>query len=763
MKPYAIRPRSLPGRGTVGAIVLLVLAIVALLVLGRLLVGVAPVSVEIESDGEVLRIAVDGTSRDLPTSRPIVKVRPAAPIAYRREHQIDGSDSTNMLSFDPKYFAAFSSTPYYQFQAFLREEWRYSTWTNLEVRDRAGTRLLYVARPPDESEISVPLQFSLRIDLERPEIARGIDLIDDTGRPLTLEINRNDKLVRIGPKRVQDMTDVASWYFPREWAPPLATLLDLLIRAAALALGLLLVVGVLAALVPAVVRWLPGRRTVWVALPIALAWLLAASWYVATALFDRAPHILDAIAYTFQAKLIASGMLTAPPPPVNDAFPIPFSTLYQERWFVQYPPGTAALLALGWLVHLPWLVQPLLAAGAVLLIVLTASRQYGPGTALLVLVLLVTSPFLLLTAGSYLSHVPALFFASVALYAAARYAKRPGVGWAALAAAGLALASLTREMVGVLFGLTVVLAGLMHGAPRRGHAIVLDVLAMAGVAGAAVGLYLAYNAALTGDPFLLPRLVVDGRDRYGFGTGIGFYNEHTIASGLVNTEEQLVSLGFYLAGWPFGFSLALMLLPFLTWRLRRWDVSYGLLVLAYLVSYAAYYYHGIAFGPRYLFEALPAFVILTARGFAALTESASGWLERAGLRDGWWRARQATAVIALALFACNALYFLPRQATLYADYVGLPGGGPTLDPAIIGRDLAGRTPRLDNALVVTDQWWWYTMYFAALNCPRLDCPTVFALGENPESRTLLRRMFPERTWYDVVLRGGELTFLPGGP
>ena len=747
---------------TAGAIVLLLLAIVALLGFGRLLVGLAPVVVEMVSDGVTLQVDVDGTSRVLSLSRPIASMRPVAPLAYRREHLIDGSDSTNVLTFDPRYFAEFSSTPYYRFQAMLREASRYSVWTHLEVRDPSGQLVIREDRPPDEVDVALPSQFRLTVNLERPEIARALELRDDLDRTLTLEVNRNDKYVRIGPRRMQDATDLASWYFPRAWLPSFATLLDLVTRVLALALGLLLVSGALAALLPGLLTWQPGRRTLRVALPLGLAAFLPASWYVATALFDRAPHILDAIAYTFQARMFASGMLTASPPLVNDAFPMPFSTLYQERWFVQYPPGTAALLVLGFLVRLPWLVQPLLAAGAIALIVLSAGRQYGPGTASIVLVLLVGSPFLLLNAGAFLSHVPALFFASVALYAITRYAERPSPAWAALAAAGLGLAFLTREIVAVCFGLTLVLAGLARGAPLRGRAIVLDVLLMASIGGTAVGLYLAYNAALTGDPFLLPRLLVDGRDRYGFGTGVGFYNEHTVASGLVITEQQLVSLGFYLGGWPFGFSLALPLLPFLTRRLHRWDGSYGLLAAVYIVSYAAYYYHGIVFGPRYYFEALPALMILTARGFVVIAESVRDWLAAVGIQGSWERARQASVLIAVMLLACNAFYFLPRQATLYAGYTGLPGGGPVLDENIV-RDLAGRVSRLDNALVVVDEWWWYTMYFAAMNCPTFDCPTVFALGADPETREVLRRMFPDRDWYNVVLRNNVLTIVPGGP
>ena len=773
VKPLAPRRHPSPARVTVGAIVLLPLAIVALLALGRLLVGLAPVSVEIASDGQVLRVAADGTSRQIPIERPIVQVRPVAPIPFRREHQVDGSDSTNMLTFDPRYFLAFGSSPYYQFQALLREEWRYSVWRRLEVTDSEGRTVQRADRPPDDVALAIPSQFFLTVDLERPEIPRAIDLLDDANRPLTVEVNRNDKYVRVGPHRMRDQADLAAWYFSRDWAPALATLLDLLTRALALALGLVLAAGLLAALLPSVgalvarlpARWAsrPGRRALPLALALGLGWFLAASWYVAVALFDRTPHILDAIGYLFQAKMYAAGMLTAPQPPLPEAFAIPFSVLHQGHWFVQYPPGTALLLALGLLAGLPWLVQPLLGAAAVVLIVLTARRQYGSGTALLVLGLLVTSPFLLLNASAFLSHVPALCFASVALYAGVRYAERPAICWAALTTTGLGSALLTREIVVVPYGVVIATIGLARGGPLRGRAIVLDALVAAAIFGASVGLYLGYNAAVTGDPFLLPRHLFNGADVLGFGPGIGFYGEHTVASGLVNVEQQLVSLGFYLAGWPFGFSLAVMLLPFLLRDRDPWDAMYLALMGVFVGIYVAEFYHGIAFGPRYLFEALPSFVILAARGLIVLARRVGGWLETVGVGSARWRARQASALIAMALLACNALYFLPRQAVLYADYSGLPGGGPTLDEVAIGRDLSGRVPRLADALVVTDEWWWYTMYLATLNCPRLDCPAIFALGADPQTRMALRQAFPGRAWYDVVLRDGELTVVPGAP
>src|SRR4051812_14034962 len=231
------------------------------------MVGYAPVAIEIIGKRDALRITVDGTSRRIDLSQPIVGVRPVAPIAFRREHQIDGSDSTNMLTFNARYFSEFGTSPYYRFQALLREEWRYSVWRNLEVADAYERVVLRQDTPVDDIEIGVPTPFRLNIDLERPEIARSLELIDADFQHLYVEINRNDKYVRVGSKPSRDGSDLTLWYFPRDWAPPLATLLDLMTRVVALALGLVLLAGTLALAMPAWPNWQPGPRTLRGALP----------------------------------------------------------------------------------------------------------------------------------------------------------------------------------------------------------------------------------------------------------------------------------------------------------------------------------------------------------------------------------------------------------------------------------------------------------------------------------------------------------------
>jgi hypothetical protein len=107
-------------------------------------------------------------------------------------------------------------------------------------------------------------------------------------------------------------------------------------------------------------------------------------------------------------------------------------------------------------------------------------------------------------------------------------------------------------------------------------------------------------------------------------------------------------------------------------------------------------------------------------------------------------------------------YFLPRQVANYAGFSGLPGRGPAVGN-VAGESLAGRIPQLDDALVVTEEWWYYTAYLAILNCPSLDCGAVFAFGPTPGVRDALRLAFPDRDWYDVRVQDGRLDAEPGAP
>lgn len=730
------------------------------LVVGSWLLDLAPVAVAVAADGPNLTVTVDGTAQQVRMPVAVTTLRLPSPPPEQREYQIDGSDSTNNFTFDPAYFAREAASPYYRFQAWLRDDGSYSRWQRLTIRDANGGITVQEQRPPNDVAVALPQPFRLTVDLHRVETPRTLELTGSQGGVVRIAIDRNDRYVRISALDAAGKEQtLATRYFPLAWQPALAEVTYLLLRAAAAALALAAAVALLAAGAPAWrLRVTPAAR---LAGPAAAAFVVVAASYGAVALFDRAPHILDAVSYDFQAKIFAAGQLSAPAPPLGAAFPTPFFVNYRGRWFSQYPPGTPTLLAIGVRLGLPWLVEPVLAAVAALVTVAAARRQFGRPTAVCAALLFATSPFLLLQAGTFLSHIPAMAGVAVAVYAATRYVAQPQRGWVVIGALGLGGAFLCREIAAVLAGLPLLVFVLTQARKQNRARLAGDALLAALCLGCFLAVYLSYNTVQAGAPLPLPRNLFNPTDKFGFGPGIGFYGQHTLGAGLVNTDELLTSLTIVLFGWPFYLALAMLLAPFLLRRPQPCEVLHGAIVGLFVLAYVGYFYHGIALGPRYYFGAFPSMVILAARGVSALADRASRLLGTWGRRGARDRARTAAVTLLALLVACNLFYFLPRQLALYRGYSGMPGaGGPPMGGFIQER-LAGRVSTLTDALVTTDNWWYYSVYLAALNCPDLNCGTVFAFAPDAPTLAALRSRFPGRTWYRIDDRDGTLEAVAG--
>ena len=426
--------------------------------------------------------------------------------------------------------------------------------------------------------------------------------------------------------------------------------------------------------------------------------------------------------------------------------------LINGRWFPQYEPGTSATLAVGVLLGVPWLIEPLLGALALLGMGLTLRRLYDRRVATLAVALGALSPFFLWLSASYLSHTVALFYLVWGLWALTRFAQG-GRGWnLPLAAALWALAMLTRDTTAPFVAASV--AGLAWVAWRERWPILqrrhwAAPLAWTAVSIAAyLAIYLDYNALLTGNPLLTPRALFFPGDHWGFGPGVGFYGQHTLAAGFITVQELLTSLSISLYGWPFYLTLAFIPLPFLARRARPADAF--LLGAALLMTFAflGYFYHGVYLGPRYLFEALPFFLGLTARGIIALWEVGQG---RADLTpgpsplggEGRRRARLPPLVapaLLLALLACAALYYVPRQIALHTDFTGL-AAGTTIQTAALS------DPPVHHAIVITDDGPLYGYTLFAFNDPLLRGDVLYAYATSASDYAALRRAYPDRALY----------------
>src|SRR5690606_27900635 len=121
--------------------------------------------------------------------------------------------------------------------------------------------------------------------------------------------------------------------------------------------------------------------------------------------------------------------------------------------------------------------------------------------------------------------------------------------------------------------------------------------------------------------------------------------------------------------------------------------------LAVAGGYVAYWASGVAYGPRYFYAALPALVILTARGAGALGEVVG---------------RSAAAIILFALLTYGFVA-LPARLEAYRDYNFVDPG------ARAAAEVAVETPALVFVAASRTDWWEYGAFFSG-NTPWLDGP-----------------------------------------
>ncbi|MDO8670511.1 MAG: glycosyltransferase family 39 protein [Dehalococcoidia bacterium] len=542
----------------------------------------------------------------------------------------------------------------------------------------------------------------------------------------------------------------------------------------------------------------PGKMAIAVAL---LAIFVAAFWggaHVSQTVFDGLPHVEDEDAFLFQAKVIATGRIFVPSPPLPQFFPTQFVIDRDGKRFGKYPPGYSAVLSLGVLAGQPRLVNPLLGAISLIVIFLIGRELYSNLVGLLAAGLGVVSPFFLMQSGSYMSHPATLVFVALFVLFFVKGSRSPNLIFPILAGATLGMAYITRQLTTAGIAVPFVLYGLVD--LRRGWRSVRKYGLMSFVFAIFAGLLLLYNRELTGDPFLNPYELWWPFDTVGFGPKVGG-GEHTLEAALIESQINLTALADYLFGWPARLSLAFLAVPFLMRSRKLWDWLLLGSAAGLMIAYMAYWTSGEMYGPRYYYEALPMFLLLTARGMLEVWRGLS-WMirwtvvgrtsRRRGvtggdgphpnplpegegtplyhlplrkttqplhlplgeetrpsplpLGEGRVRVSQFVAGTMLSLFFAVLVYkglgeFLPSQMAFFKDWYGV-----TSAPVE-----AVKRAGIRNALVfVSEQKSWTE--FATLdaaNSPDYDSDIVFAAALDREDGNLML-LYPGRTYYRIV-------------
>jgi hypothetical protein len=215
--------------------------------------------------------------------------------------------------------------------------------------------------------------------------------------------------------------------------------------------------------------------------------------------FYAFPHSADEYVYLYQARTLVAGRLVNPPLP-DASLQLTHTVATASETYGKYPPGWAFVLALGELVGAPFAVNPILTMLTLWLAFGLTRTVVDRRTALIGILLLGTSPFVLLSGGSLYSHPLAALSLLGLLASLWRYGQGFDLRWLLCAAGCLGTLLLTRPFDAGLTALALVPLGFVYLAhsPHRAlrHGSAAGVVALG-----ACALFLLYNLGTTGDAF----------------------------------------------------------------------------------------------------------------------------------------------------------------------------------------------------------------------------------------------------------------------
>jgi len=486
-----------------------------------------------------------------------------------------------------------------------------------------------------------------------------------------------------------------------------------------------------------------------------------AVWTVSVRLFAHHSLNHDEAVYLQQAAMLLEGQLFLRPPVEGSLRPW-FFVADGGRLYPKYTPVPAAVFALGRLLGEYRLALAGVAAGNVALVAAVVREVFDRPTGLVAAGLVLGSPLFLIDSAVFLPYAPTtllnLSFAAAYLRADRTGGRRPAV----LAGVAIGLAFFARPYTAVLFA-----------APFVGHALYTlredrhaaagrqAIIAGGGLAG--VGVALAYNAAVTGSPWLFPYEVFAPLDGLGFGRRrildhTAVYTPELAVRANAAVLEALVT--GWLAGGVLGAALAgagglLVARRGLTARTAVIAGLVGSVTAGNLLFWGNYNLLGdparagdgliAVLGPYYHFDLLLPFGAFAGVGAVAAGRTVRGALDRLGGLD---RRRSRAAMVVLAVVAAGALGAV--TAPELDDRVET-NAAATATYETAYEPFRGGPPANSLVFLPTPYGDWLNHPFQPLrNDPGFDGRAVYAVDERPFA---LVDAFPDRRLYRYAYHG----------
>lgn len=353
----------------------------------------------------------------------------------------------------------------------------------------------------------------------------------------------------------------------------------------------------------------------------AFAGLVAALAFIAALAFGRfalagQPNLVDAMTQLLHARFLAGGSLAGPGSEYG-AFWMPQQSVFTPHgWVSQYPPGHAALLALGLRAGVPWAIGPAMFGVTAFFTALAAERLLpdGRATARLGALLVALSPFLIAHAGAWMNHTSAAAFGAIAVWCASR---SPGgrTRWAIAAGAAVGAMFTIRPLSALTLAavITLWLGWQRLRQDRGGVGRAASVVPVVLIGALPFGLLVAaYNAYFFGSPTTFGYDAALGpAGALGFGVD-PWGNTFGVTQAVAYTSAELTTLSQFLLETPLPLVALIATWLALTPRLEAGERLIAGWALAPLAAQLAYWHHGLFMGPRMLNESAPAWCLLAA-------------------------------------------------------------------------------------------------------------------------------------------------------
>ncbi len=431
-------------------------------------------------------------------------------------------------------------------------------------------------------------------------------------------------------------------------------------------------------------NWIGGIATAWTSernalrvVLLAAAWTIVVTGVLAFFVYERHPHLQDEVAYYLQASMFSHGTIRAPALPVPEAFGLYLVESSPSSLYAATLPGWPAVLALGFLAGVPWLVNPLLAGLSVLVLYLLIREVCGISAGVGVALLFALSPWQIFLSMSFMTHTLTLLLGMAGTLLIIRglsNGSQTSIFIAgALSALAVAVRPLDGGLIGLFLGFIVITTGTCGMRLKR-------IVAMGAGATLPLLALLTYNQAITGAPALFPlndyidRHFGKGVNDFGFGPNRGFgwaldpFPGHSPLDAMVNANLNISTINFDLLGWGMGSLLAVGLIALRHWQeLGRTELAALALISGVVITHSFYYFSGGPdFGARYWYLLLPALLVLAVRGMQALMEQLKS------------RHAALLASIAVLCVAANLTVAPWRALEKYYGYLGMHPDARTL-------------------------------------------------------------------------------------